>query len=168
MFHHRRPFFSRKLIFLGATLWLTSTVLAGVRRATGYTHAAMLSDESKRRQAYLRMLDMRFRHARALPEQHELDQMFVETAQSPEEKEQRRVWIEKEKTKVAQQGELHSALDRPFWREQQHYHHRDGCGNHGFMRWYLGVGERTFDWFVRKVKGSDSFQWQDPTAGNTN
>ncbi|KAJ2368349.1 hypothetical protein IW150_005432, partial [Coemansia sp. RSA 2607] len=65
---HRRPFISRKLIFFGATLWLTSTVLAGVRRATGYTHSALLTPEAQRRQAYLRMLDTRYRHARSLPE----------------------------------------------------------------------------------------------------
>ncbi|KAJ1718521.1 hypothetical protein LPJ53_006478, partial [Coemansia erecta] len=168
------------LIFLGATLWLTSTVLAGVRRATGYTHTSLLSDEAKRRQAYLRMLDKRFRHARALPEQQqqsELDQMFIDAARDSEEKERRRVWIEEERSRRAQQPQAQGqvderlgALDGPYWGPPHHYHHhnhRDGCagqGGHGFMRWYLGVGERSFDWFVRKVKGSGSFQWQDPAT----
>ncbi|KAJ1862939.1 hypothetical protein LPJ73_000640 [Coemansia sp. RSA 2703] len=111
------------------------------------------------------MLDTRYRHARSLPELRELDQVFIEDAGDPQEKEQRRMWLEKEKERVVQGlGAEHREVfgGPPQWGAA----HR-GCaaqGGQGFMRWYLGVGERTFDWVVAKVKKSRRFQWQDPTT----
>ncbi|KAJ1807777.1 hypothetical protein LPJ56_006189 [Coemansia sp. RSA 2599] len=145
-----------KLIFLGVTLWLTSTVIAGVRRATGLTHKSLVSEETKRRQEYLRLMDTRFRDMRRVPEEQvKIEQEFVDAASSVSEREERKEWVEREREFVhnmwVSQGAAAAA-----WQE------RRSCGGQrhggGLVRWYLGVGERTFDWFVRRIQRSSSFQ----------
>ncbi|KAJ2705984.1 hypothetical protein FB645_001961 [Coemansia sp. IMI 203386] len=152
--HHGR--FRNKLIFLGVTLWLTSTVVAGVRRATGLTHKALVSDETKRRQEYLQLMDTRFQQTRQqLPEQQQqLEQAFVDAASSNSEREERRKWIEKERESMYNGWQTQGIA--AGWPERRMCEGRRHSG--GFVRWYLGVGERTFDWFVRKIQNSSSFQ----------
>ncbi|KAJ1644516.1 hypothetical protein J3B02_000228 [Coemansia erecta] len=151
-----------KLIFLGVTLWLTSTVIAGVRRSTGLTHKSLVSEETKRRQEYLRLMNARFRQSQGLPEQQQqLEKLFVDAASSDAERQERRMWVERERELISKAW-MAQGLEVPAaeWAERKScYGQRHGGG--GLARWYLGVGERTFDWVVRRIQGSPSFQIED-------
>ncbi|KAJ2484697.1 hypothetical protein EV174_002242 [Coemansia sp. RSA 2320] len=132
-----------KLIFAGVTLWLASTVIAGVRRSTGWTH------NSHRLATAPPPAPPSAPSAPLLhPPGHErmlwLEQQYIASAPDDATREQRRAWVAAEQERVAR-----------AW----------GCRSHGgFMSWYLGIGERTLDWAARKISRSPNFHWQPPTA----
>ncbi|KAJ1845229.1 hypothetical protein LPJ70_002597 [Coemansia sp. RSA 2708] len=146
--HHVRGNFKGKLILAGVTLWLTSTVIAGVRRSTGWTHNSYgvpspthhsTSSDSENR-AWQELLDAQMQQPRDLVWQRRLERQYVDSAPTAHAREQRTI-----------------RLDERYRMEQHNY----GCRG-GVWQWYLGIGERTFDWVARKISRSHRFHREEP------
>lgn len=164
--HGHRYFRGRlrnKVVFLGVTLWLTTTVIAGVRRATGWTHNSYRiaqEPQDKRRQGWHDMVAWQLQDTRKQAESHmrKLEQQYVDAADNEEQRQQRREWVEAEKQKMSE-----------YWATSANWmsnRSQRPCKG-GVVSWYLGVGERTFDWFERKLSRSSHFHWQDPRTPYT-
>ncbi|KAJ1739552.1 hypothetical protein LPJ68_004572 [Coemansia sp. RSA 1086] len=146
--HHYRGHFKDKLLVAGVTLWLTSTVIAGVRRSTGWTHNSfglpMLSISSDEEQAWQQLqLSKNQSPSRSYVAFQQLEQQYLESAPNEQVRKQR-------------EQRLVEQYDRRLGARH--------CSSGGFMKWYLGVGERTFDWVVRKVSNSPRFHMEDPAT----
>ncbi|KAJ1952406.1 hypothetical protein EC988_003572 [Linderina pennispora] len=169
--HHCRGSLKGKIIFFGVTLWLTSTVIAGVRRASGWTHNAhsltqSSAESDERRKQWRRMMDERLAASRQFAEARfqQLEQHYGNMVADEQTRQQWKQWLSMEKEKLINEWTRNSLW---FERNMDRFHNPDayqnGCHRPGgFMRWYLGVGERTFDWFTRKLAGSRSFHWENP------
>ncbi|KAJ2756904.1 hypothetical protein GGI19_000492 [Coemansia pectinata] len=133
-----------KLIFAGVTLWLASTVIAGVRRSTGWTHNShRLASPPPPPPVQINMPpnDERLQW---------LEQEYVAAAPDAATREQRQAWVSAERARVA-------------WAWNRSTMARNHCNEaKGLMTWYLGVGERTLDWATRKISRSQHFHWQSP------
>ncbi|KAJ2741779.1 hypothetical protein GGI20_004946 [Coemansia sp. BCRC 34301] len=134
-----------KLIFAGITLWLASTVIAGVRRSTGWTHNShRLASPPPLPQTNMPPGDERLQW---------LEQEYVAAAPDAATREQRQAWVAAEHARVA-------------WAWNRSTDARSHCCREarGLMTWYLGVGERTLDWATRKISRSSHFHWQSPPS----
>ncbi|KAJ2335503.1 hypothetical protein GGI00_001325 [Coemansia sp. RSA 2681] len=136
-----------KLIFAGVTLWLTSTVIAGVRRSTGWTHnshslASPPPPPSLQSPTTMQPSNERLQW---------LEQEYIAAAPDAATREQRQAWVAAERARVA-------------WAWSRSTEARNHCRHEtrGFMTWYLGIGERTLDWAARKISRSRHFHWQSP------
>ncbi|KAJ2041803.1 hypothetical protein H4S04_000068 [Coemansia sp. S16] len=131
-----------KLIFAGVTLWLASTVIAGVRRSTGWTHNShRLASPPPPPPTSMPPNDERLQW---------LEQEYVASAPNAATREQRQAWVAAERARVA-------------WAWNRSIGSRNHCNEaKGIMAWYLGVGERTLDWATRKISRSQHFHWQSP------
>ncbi|KAJ2416515.1 hypothetical protein GGI10_000900 [Coemansia sp. RSA 2530] len=138
-----------KLIFAGVTLWLASTVIAGVRRSTGWTHNSH------------RLASPPPPPPTSAPPNDErllwLEQEYVASAPDAATREQRQAWVAAERARVAW------AWNR---RAGGHCHEAGGHCHEagGLMTWYLGIGERTLDWATRKISRSRHFHHQPPAS----
>ncbi|KAJ2455543.1 hypothetical protein EV183_000020 [Coemansia sp. RSA 2336] len=146
--HHYRGRFKGKLLVAGVALWLTSTIIAGVRRSTGWTHnsfglpaLAISSDEEMAWQQLQASKDQA--PSRNYAEFQRLEQHYLESAPSEQARKQR------EQRLVEQHGKRMVARH---------------CSSGGFVKWYLGIGERTFDWIARKISSSPRFHMEDPAT----
>ncbi|KAJ2351574.1 hypothetical protein GGF43_003995 [Coemansia sp. RSA 2618] len=159
MLHHRLAHhghcgnFKGKLVLAGVALWLTSTVIAGVRRSTGWTHNAYglpapittTSTGDSEDHAWQSLMNARVQTPRDYVEYRRLEQQYVDSAPSPETREMR---------------EQRLGSHYHMYRNGM-YEHRQ-CRSGGLAMWYLGVGERTFDWAVRKISASHRFHREEP------
>ncbi|KAJ2493555.1 hypothetical protein IWW37_000421 [Coemansia sp. RSA 2050] len=131
-----------KLIFAGVTLWLASTVIAGVRRSTGWTHNSH------------RLASPPLPPSTSVPPNDErlqwLEQEYVASAPDAATREQRQAWVAAERARVAW-----------AWNRSARSHCLEAGGP---MAWYLGVGERTLDWATRKISRSQHFHHQPPAS----
>ncbi|KAJ2726086.1 hypothetical protein GGI07_000870 [Coemansia sp. Benny D115] len=140
-----------KLVILGVSLWLTSTIIAGVRRATGHTHNALglpppTSKQSKKR------LDAQYQEFQeSAAQRDQANQMFIDEAATPEDRKMREAFVESQERsrRMQEQWMMAAGGAREHWAGRR-------CHG-GFMRWYLGIGERTFDWAVRRIERSSHF-----------
>ncbi|KAJ1798459.1 hypothetical protein LPJ59_002486 [Coemansia sp. RSA 2399] len=161
-----------KLLLVGVTLWLTSTVIAGIRRSTGRTHNAhplpppaslpgssAEEDTQQLRAKSVESLDAT--RAAAEAQLSSLESEYIDSARDAYTRDQRLRSVAARRFQFDQHWiALRSALDghhHPY-----HHHHHHG----GFVRWYLGVGERTFDWMARKLAASHRFHWDDPATAH--
>ncbi|KAJ2662127.1 hypothetical protein IWW48_002023 [Coemansia sp. RSA 1200] len=189
--HHCGRNAKGKIILLGMTLWLTSTVVAGIRRSTGWTHNAhppspapapapapvsppLPSSSSAEDKAMQSRAVEQLNSSREAAEAQlsPLEAEYVGAAHDAFTREQRMRWVEARRLSFDQhwrqlrQAVQHGAMDPsvavPHWGPHAHTH--TGGGGGGIVRWYLGVGERTFDWLARKVAASRRFHWEDPAV----
>ncbi|KAJ1727462.1 hypothetical protein LPJ72_005932 [Coemansia sp. Benny D160-2] len=185
--HHCGRNVKGKIILLGVTLWLTSTVIAGIRRSTGWTHnahppapapapapdslppASSSSAEDKAMQTRA-VEQLNSSRGAAEAQLSPLEAEYVGAAPDAFTREQRVRWVEARRLSFDQhwqqlrQAVQHGAMD-PHWGPHAHAHTHTG-GGRGVVRWYLGVGERTFDWLARKVAASRRFHWEDPAVSH--
>ncbi|KAJ1958456.1 hypothetical protein GGI12_004729 [Dipsacomyces acuminosporus] len=175
--HRCRGRFGGKLIFLGVSLWLTSTVIAGVRRATGWTHNAHnrlppppeeLSRREERRQELRRMIDERLHETREFANERlrQLEQQYGDRIADEATREQWKRTFAAEQERLAEYwAHSNQWLAMNIEKAQETDGHKRHCHRSGgFVNWYLGVGERTFDWFTRKLSRSRHFHWEDPST----
>ncbi|KAJ1662063.1 hypothetical protein EV178_006188 [Coemansia sp. RSA 1646] len=166
-----------KILLVGVTLWLTSTIIAGVRRSTGRTHntypppntplpplppSRLPEDKELQDRTIEKLNDTR---ATAEAQLSSLESEYIESAQDAYTREQRLRWIETRRLNFDHHwGTLRRTVNESY---MPHYHHHRSCAhNGGFVRWYLGVGERTFDWMARKFAASHRFHWEDPAISH--
>ncbi|ORX66738.1 hypothetical protein DL89DRAFT_59135 [Linderina pennispora] len=145
--HHCRGSLKGKIIFFGVTLWLTSTVIAGVRRASGWTHNAHSLTQSsaepdERRKQWRRMMDERLAASRQFAEARfqQLEQHYGTMVADEQTRQQWKQWLSMEKEKLINEWTRNSLW---FERNMDRFHNPDayqnGCHRPGgFMRWYLG------------------------------
>ncbi|KAJ2553531.1 hypothetical protein IWW35_001772 [Coemansia sp. RSA 1878] len=151
-FHGRCGSFKGKLVLAGVTLWLTSTIIAGVRRSSGWTHnsyglpapptSSVRSNNED--QVWHDLLAARAQSPRDFVYCRRLEQQYLDSAPDTQVRELREHRL----------GEHYRYGDHS-------YRHR--CSG-GFVQWYLGIGERTFDWAVRRISASHKFHKEDPTT----
>ncbi|KAI8324399.1 hypothetical protein GQ54DRAFT_309313 [Martensiomyces pterosporus] len=175
--HHCHGRLRNKIIFFGVTLWLTSTVIAGVRRATGWTHNAHSrlpptpserAERDERRKEMKKMVDERLQESLKFADERMrwLEQQYGDTIADEATREQWRQRVAVEQSRLADYWARSSQwITQNMERAQQTDAYKRHCHqNGGFMNWYLGVGERTFDWFARKLASSRHFHWEDPAT----
>ncbi|KAJ2897664.1 hypothetical protein IWW38_001636 [Coemansia aciculifera] len=148
MYAHRcHGRFRNKVIFAGITLWLASTVIAGIRQSTGWTH------NSHRLASPPPLLPVQTSMPPGDERLQWLEQEYVAAAPDAATREQRQAWVAAERARVAWAWSRTADV-----KNQCHHEAR------GIMTWYLGVGERTLDWATRKISRSRHFHWQSPPA----
>ncbi|KAJ2611537.1 hypothetical protein H4S08_003114 [Coemansia sp. RSA 1365] len=146
--HHYGGRFKGKLIFAGVALWLTSTIIAGVRRSTGWTHTAYgqprlaSSSHNEEEMTWQKFIESQSNYSRRYTDRLKLEQQYLDSAPDQQTRQLREQRLEF----------FYSSRNPHFCR-----HHRSG-----FTLWYLGIGERTFDWVARKLSSSPRFHHEDP------
>ncbi|KAJ2805216.1 hypothetical protein H4R20_002175, partial [Coemansia guatemalensis] len=153
--HHYGGRFKGKLILAGVTLWLTSTIIAGVRRSTGWTHNtygqprlnSLPHSQDEEERAWQKFIDTQASYSRRYTDRLKLEQQYLESAPDQHTRQLRE-----------------QRLDEYFSSSNySHFHHHHFHRSHGgFMLWYLGIGERTFDWVARKLSSSPRFHHEYP------
>ncbi|KAJ2544233.1 hypothetical protein EV175_005912 [Coemansia sp. RSA 1933] len=155
-----------KILLVGVTLWLTSTIIAGVRRSTGRTHnahppppASLQHSSSKEDQEMQAQVAEKLDATREAAEAQlsPLESEYIDSARDAYTREQRFRWVEARRLQFDRHwSSLRGSLNGDPTHQHPYHHHG------GFVRWYLGVGERTFDWMARKFAASHRFHWDDP------
>ncbi|KAJ2081991.1 hypothetical protein H4R24_001907 [Coemansia sp. RSA 988] len=147
--HHYGSRLKGKLILAGVTLWLTSTITAGVRRSTGWTHNAYgqprlistSNNQDEEEQAWQAFIVTQSYQSRRYADRLSLEQQYLDSAPDQHSRQLREQRLER----------FCSSSYPHFYRHQCHPPHG------GFTLWYLGIGERTFNWVARKLGSSPRF-----------
>ncbi|PIA17165.1 hypothetical protein COEREDRAFT_80849 [Coemansia reversa NRRL 1564] len=153
--HHHGGHFKGKLIFAGVALWLTSTIIAGVRRSTGWTHNAYgqprhnnsSNNRNEEELTWQKFIENQSNQSHRYTDKLKLEQQYLKSAPDQHTRQLREQRLEEF---------FHSSRNPHFYRHQIHR----PAG--GFTLWYLGIGERTFDWVARRLGSSPRFHHEYP------